>query len=754
MSSLLCVPERGACEEPSDAAMNHNEQSPFDPSPTASASKVLKGQARRDLQTQIDDLKSAIAAAGIDLPAAPKTAANDNEMALDLDDVYDDEYDCLGPTLPLGLVEVSKQDQQSDLTVYKEEEDAEDDEKTEEVELTASMWDMPLIMFTPPIGSASSMVLLLLLILNATIQLVFLWIIVDGLSNPQFNSETVDELMAWRRTTAHDYSNYDPALGKSLARRVCDGDASLATSGVQIDSYANLVAYIGEENGDDVNAIGPLMCTLGLLIWLLTVSKEFNGLWKLVLGVATIPRGTSTTIVFDEDDSKLQIECLSTRRTAATLLVALARAFICGTLAAYGCLFLAYEISLGDLLLNTVALEFVLSVDELIFEALVPTTVKQLVESAAPLAAVRARALDGPRWRGLDTRAALTIGTVATMLGAVLGLILLPQRNLLVQARDALCAGDRDFVFTLDGLGSIAWTYPEGTNEAKLYSRNYPDGGDPKRRRPSLKSQPLYTDGVIDTVLAQQGRKYHASLCSTEECFDTTLLVPTPLADRPPCCKAISTRVPVSRGARLSVEQKAAESVSDAVQLWNPSCYDALDAGGYYKNLLQGAFADAANEPGGCGASREPCPMETPFCSDSGECVAPACANAEVFCRNNTLAGLRARQLCPVTCGCDDPRSALALSLPEAGCGAQCLRVGTYRERMDAMPCEDVPTDDAGFQNAMSDMLAVAQTWPYDWKTSSTLIFQDLQQYGCQYLQMNQTGRTFFLAVPLFCSAP
>lgn len=82
----------------------------------------------------------------------------------------------------------------------------------------------------------------------------------------------------------------------------------------------------------------------------------------------------------------------------------------------------------------------------------------QLVANAAPLAEVRARALDGPRWRGLDTRAALTIGTVAAVLGVVLGCILLPQRDLLVQARDALCAGDRDFVYTLDGLGSIAWT--------------------------------------------------------------------------------------------------------------------------------------------------------------------------------------------------------------------------------------------------------------------------------------------------------
>ena len=42
------------------------------------------------------------------------------------------------------------------------------------------------------------------------------------------------------------------------------------------------------------------------------------------------------------------------------------------------------------------------------------------------------------------------------------------------------------------------------------------------------------------------------------------------------------------------------------------------------------------------------------------------------LCNLNTASGVRARQLCPSTCGCDDPHAPLALSLPSGGCGEQC----------------------------------------------------------------------------------
>ena len=49
-----------------------------------------------------------------------------------------------------------------------------------------------------------------------------------------------------------------------------------------------------------------------------------------------------------------------------------------------GTQFLVYTIDMGDLLLNAVALEFVISTDELLFESLAPVRTKRILENIKP----------------------------------------------------------------------------------------------------------------------------------------------------------------------------------------------------------------------------------------------------------------------------------------------------------------------------------------------------------------------------------
>ena len=74
------------------------------------------------------------------------------------------------------------------------------------------------------------------------------------------------------------------------------------------------------------------------------------------------------------------------------------------------------------------------------------------------------------------------------------------------------------------------------------------------------------------------------------------------------------------------------------------------------------------------------------------------------------------RQLCPQTCGCSDPRGPLALSLPEQGCGEQCVRSGVYRAALDDLPCEDVPKSDPGFLAFLDRWDDACSSWPLDWQ--------------------------------------
>ena len=56
------------------------------------------------------------------------------------------------------------------------------------------------------------------------------------------------------------------------------------------------------------------------------------------------------------------------------------------------------------------------------------------------------------------------------LLYAVFG-ILVPQKNVLMDAKDALCAGDVHFVYAVGGLGSPAWGYPHGFERADNLSQ-------------------------------------------------------------------------------------------------------------------------------------------------------------------------------------------------------------------------------------------------------------------------------------------
>ena len=98
-------------------------------------------------------------------------------------------------------------------------------------------------------------------------------------------------------------------------------------------------------------------------------------------------------------------------------------------------------IGIGDLLLNTVALEFVVSVDELIFESVVPIRVAKLIVDLRPVELPPVK-----EWKGLDAGAFTTLLSSLIIIAVVFATLISPQVDVMVQARDALCSGDRDFV--------------------------------------------------------------------------------------------------------------------------------------------------------------------------------------------------------------------------------------------------------------------------------------------------------------------
>merc|ERR1711933_21738 len=91
----------------------------------------------------------------------------------------------------------------------------------------------------------------------------------------------------WRTVTGHAVQHMDRLTQESLATRVCSGDTSLHTSNTQLLQVGNIDAYLKKH----APLNGPMMCLVALLIWMLTVSKEFYVLMSMLRACMKLPRG-------------------------------------------------------------------------------------------------------------------------------------------------------------------------------------------------------------------------------------------------------------------------------------------------------------------------------------------------------------------------------------------------------------------------------------------------------------------------------
>ncbi|KAJ1444246.1 hypothetical protein M885DRAFT_581232, partial [Pelagophyceae sp. CCMP2097] len=472
----------------------------------------------------------------------------------------------------------------------------------------ASCWSIPLVAGVAGLGGRTLAVLLVgLLALNGFVQGVYAFVVFTELGERQITQDYVDSLVTWRR---------------SLAARVCAQDSGLELSASQTSDYGLFVKYAGKDDGSAaMRSPGAIMCAVSVFAFLLIMAKEIRAVvefsWALHFG----PPRSGTTRVFEHADGSTSFASISRIRYAAVQIVTAGRLCLACFLSIYGARWLVYTVSLTELLLNAVALEFVVNIDELIWSVLVPTAAQAFVTAARPIgdlqARTRARAkrtapMKVKTWRGRKAlRSAPSrmgrgasrrvedcsgvnrgawLANVGVAIVMVSLLVHLRREVLMVRkARDALCGGDQAFVYALDGAGVPAWGYPDGAAPSK---RNTPEYGDNLHSNHQHRTS---AEKVIDYVIDQHGRGDDPVCALFETCFHYVDGMHEPLPERPMCCLVQAHRVPQVDAGIFSVRQKSTESVMDAVALWNPSCIDAIGFSGGYTDLLRRAVADDVN---------------------------------------------------------------------------------------------------------------------------------------------------------------
>ncbi|CAL1172819.1 unnamed protein product, partial [Cladocopium goreaui] len=314
------------------------------------------------------------------------------------------------------------------------------DDGLEEVEVhfEDSAWSIPMVLGLVDAGRFDTGYAVLLLLVNCGMQVMFSGILLsDGFMGEDF-SEEKENAEIWRTSVAHDYKYMDLAQ-TSLVTRVCSGDGALILSTVQATLVRQINSYLGFPTGDGANfelptfQPGLLLCVLCILLWSLCVYKEFRGISLSLAAACQIPRAKKT--VFKEGT----FYRISFGRFGLLLFTYFTRLAVATVLLLAGISWLARTTSISELMLNAVALNAILDVDEFLFLGLTPMKFQHGIQSLAPLTVTHSR-------RRSQWESSVQCLMLFCTMWLPFGLLLRPLSKTMLEVKETLCGGNQAFV--------------------------------------------------------------------------------------------------------------------------------------------------------------------------------------------------------------------------------------------------------------------------------------------------------------------
>ena len=473
------------------------------------------------------------------------------------------------------------------------------------------------------------------------------------------------------------------------------------------------------------------MCILAITIWSLTLAKEVRDTARLMRALLHLPTTYGPSII-SIDAEQVDVKMLHPDRVLAVLAVQLLRLVIAGLVYVSGGLFIVrHTISIEDLILNALALEFILGFDEVLLSSMAPPRLIQMMRQITPLPKPHVKL-----WRGLDLYSVFRF--VAALITVIIwGLaVLKPTVSIVTDTRDSICGGELDWVYSLGSVGQTVWaqTSPDANLEGIGRTRvRATSAAGPWKPRWALDSA-AKIDLRLDAVLRGAGEG-DSQTCVCREGLTQILPIPQ-------CCLAQQIHVPVSRGGVFAVQSISTQSLDQGLQMWNPLCQDMLDFSNNFplKDLI-------TERLDGLLRSASPCPhcplADHTFCLNNTCGVPASCDALEAFCDGESVLSVTTRHFCPQRCGCTDPRSALVHSNAPDGCGSYCVKRPEYYDALSQVPCIDLAPDSAVFAAFLDATEAATLRWPANWASGyNRVILGLIRQLGCPFVSQLavQTG--------------
>jgi len=304
-------------------------------------------------------------------------------------------------------------------------------------EFDHSMWDAALLVFVNYSNFADMLVLLSGCALNFGLQIAFLLTIGYDMLENKYTDEKVGEMLQWRVEKGHVEANFDAGQGHTLLSKLCSRNEWT----FEQDEYDLMYDYLYKP------IPGFVLSILAIIIWVLTIMREYRRCFEQALAVIHLPAARRGKELEEnvEDGTMVIVGLHPAKKGIVLICLSLFRMGVMFVLGVIGCAFLAQTDGLNDLILNAVALAFVMDVDELVADVVLTERLRSTLAKLEPLSCGKILRRDAKWIPPKDMlRYAITIGLIIFSIVYWLHPFYLSINS----AALALCGGYQDFTYT------------------------------------------------------------------------------------------------------------------------------------------------------------------------------------------------------------------------------------------------------------------------------------------------------------------
>jgi hypothetical protein len=565
-----------------------------------------------------------------------------------------------------------------------------EDEMLLHYRLVPSIYDASVFLFTDVLGNAASVYTFILLMMNEAI-IFYVTLVVNSVSNSPYDDEVVAGFRWWRNNVGHSISNVDPLTDISLASRVCtlDQHTTLEVATFQAFTAQDIIQYLDDNDGF-------ILCLLILFVWLVVLWSEVRQSIEFFLACFSVPKGETMQIKVYKaaDDVTVKVLAASAPRHAWIAFLAAWRFGLAIFVCVAGARFLIYSELVEDLILNAVALVFILSIDEIFFDGLAPTRVKTLIKTVAPF--------EFPKWHrnhhGCGVASLSGVLWITTILCVIIFGVLPTERDSRLAALNALCpfpsnshfsgssflspnspsnwenrgGASDEFAVVVDKVGMISWAK---TNKPLLITKELNrDKNIGELVKANLNDANAFVNAPAESLVKARYKDSLRGEQSIDEYYKNSLPFQSMIMNSHPY------RVPSNW------------------TFWTDNTYENSKASGCIDiRRSDGAYPQPKLLPNSNGILVEQEAivkgLAFDYLSDLIGYQVTDCSQVKVLCTWNPEESVTAFEVanawCPSTCGCDRPDSVPTNGKIIYGCPGQCPFSPVYRKAIADAPCED-----------------------------------------------------------------